>query len=166
MRRFTSARNCCRWRRSQIAATALLAISGASTGASATDTSETIASRSQARLPEISEFDGKAKQAFENRSLAALQSIYAELQADSAANEQRLAEGKAVTGCDVAVSSLLPIVGFAINRIDGGGRYRDWMRSESARLLQSFHDSMQDCATDSGSPPVTPQLTAQHVKAF
>jgi hypothetical protein len=117
-------------------------------------------------LPELSEFDGKARQAFESRSLTALQAIYAELQADAAASEQRFAEGKAITGCDVASSRLLPIVGFAINRIDGGGRYRDWMRGESVRLLQSFHDSIQDCANGSGSPPVTPRLTAQHVKAF
>lgn len=141
-------------------------MSGGSTVASATESLETIASRSQARLPEIAEFDGKARHAFESRSLVELQAIYAELQADATANELRRAEGKAVTGCDVALTSLLPIVGFAINRIDGGGRYRDWMRGESVRLLQSYHASINDCATDSGSPPVTPQLTTQHVKAF
>ena len=166
MRRSTVSPYCSRQRRSQIAAAALLAISDVATVAAQAAQNETIASRSQARLHEVAEFDGRAKQAYESRSLAALQEVYAELQADAAASEQRIAEGRVMTGCDMALSSLLPIVGFAINRIDGGGRYRDWMRGESERLLQSYHASIHDCALDSGSPPVTPQLTAQHVKAF
>lgn len=138
----------------------------ASTSALAGEPVETLASRSQLRLPELASFDGRVAEAIAGKSLPALQRLYAELHADSDAADARQAARKVVTGCDLAVSGLLVIVGFAINKLDGAGRYQDWMLDESLTLVEATDESMRDCAHDAGAPSVTPRLTAQLLKAL
>jgi hypothetical protein len=125
-----------------------------------------LSARSKSELSPALEFDIKAKLAFQARALPDLQSLYTDLKARNAAVEEHTNSGGDACGCDVAMANLLIIVGFAINKLDGGGRYEPWMLDESLNLMDDYTSYMADCAADADAAPAQTELTAQLVKAL
>lgn len=122
----------------------------------------TFADRSRQLLDALVEIDGSAARALASRSVPELRELYSTLSAKTEETEHHMAGGQDACGCDVAATNLVIIVGFAINKLDGGGRYQDWMLEESLDLLESYTALLADCAVDAGRPPqvsrVTPRL--------
>ena len=125
-----------------------------------------IAKRSRERLLPTLEFDRRAAAAFQSRAVAELSTLYTQLRAAGAESERLVAAGKSACGCDVAVAKLLIVVGFAVNKLDGKGRYQSWMTDESLQLLADYQGYLVDCAKDAAAAPVTAQLQPHHVKAL
>lgn len=153
-------------RRSRIAAAVLTFSIAASWTAARAETTNDVSERSKLALAPTLEFERRAAAAFKAKSLAALQGLYSELKDQATATEALLDKGTNASGCDVALTNLLILTGFAINKLDGEGRYEPWMADESLRLLENYQNSATDCATDAKTPPARPQLTVQHVKAL
>ena len=74
--------------------------------------------RSQVQLPITLEFERRAKAAFETKELRGFEDLYLDIGNNSGLAEDFVESGTAC-GCDVALSNLLIIVGFAINKLDG-----------------------------------------------
>lgn len=107
--------------------------------------------RSLALLPITRQIDGEAVAALQQRSLPALRALYTRLQAHSGEVETLLAAEGQASACDLALSNLELIVAFAVNKLDGEGRYEDWMEGESIRLLADYRELVPTCAADAGS---------------
>ena len=125
-----------------------------------------VAKRSRERLMPTLEFDRRAATAFQSKALTGLSALYTQLRTVGAESESLVAAGKSACGCDVAVTNLLIIVGFAVNKLDGKGRYQPWMKDESLRLLADYQGYLTDCAKDAAAAPITVQLQPHHVKAL
>ena len=124
------------------------------------------AERSSALLQQSLAFDERAKIAFQDRSLTELKALYADLKAAVAVIEAHQKSGGDACGCDVALSNLLIITGFAVNKLDGEGRYEPWMLDESLIMLDMYQGFLINCAADAQAAPAAVQLTAQHLKAL
>jgi hypothetical protein len=111
---------------------------------------DAIATRSREMLPRLVDLDRRVADALGTRSLPDLNKAYEALAARASESEAHLEAGNEACGCDVALSNLVIVVGFAINKLDGAGRYQDWMRGESLGLLQDYHSLAEACAEDSG----------------
>jgi hypothetical protein len=127
---------------------------------------ESLAIRSARLLPVAIDLDSRTAAAFSARSLDSLTKIYAELGAAAAASEAARKTGQDACGCDVAFANLRIVVGFAVNKLDGKGRYQSWMQSESQRLRGDFESMLKDCAADARVASVTVRLQAQIVKGL
>jgi hypothetical protein len=138
-------------------------ILAAARGASA---AEPVAERSIRLLPLSIQFDGRTADAVSAKSLPELIALYAELGAHAAATEAARNVGQEACGCDVALANLRIVVGFAINKLDGQGRYQSWMRAESMRLRDQFANFMADCADDAGVPLSPVRLQTKHLKGL
>lgn len=123
---------------------------------------DAIATRSREMLPRLVDLDRRVADALAAKSLPDLAKVYEALTARAAEGEAHLEAGNEACGCDVALSNLVIVVGFAINKLDGEGRYQDWMREESLGLLQDYHSLAEACAEDSGrarfSSRIRPEL--------
>ena len=125
-----------------------------------------LAQRSTTQLATVIDLDLRAKEAFMKRSLPELHSLYSDLEKHSAATVDFQKHGGDACGCDVALANLLIIIGFAINKRDGEGRYAAWMEDDSLRLLDEYQAYITDCAKDATAAPASTKLTAQLVKAL
>jgi hypothetical protein len=151
------------WKRlSRTAASAVAATIITASAASA----ETIAQRSVRLLPLTVAFDTRTADAFGAKSLPALTKLYAELGAQASATEAARKSGQDACGCDVALANLRIIVGFAINKLDGVGRYQAWMRADSLRLHGEYAGYVADCAADAGAPASPVRLQAKQLKGL
>lgn len=110
------------------------------------------AERSNALLPTTMEIDREAADALTQKSLPDLQAIYDRLRDETDRGEKLIADGGAACACDVAHSTLFTIIGFAINKLDGEGRYRDWMEDDSLDMLADYRSLVAACGGDAGSP--------------
>ncbi len=108
--------------------------------------------RSKALLPVTLETDRKAADALARKSLSGLQAIYAHLQGAADKAEELVTNGGGACACDVAHSNLLIIIGFAINKLDGEGRYQVWMEDESLEILEDYRGLVSACSKDARSP--------------
>ena len=122
--------------------------------------------RSKKLLSPTIAFESRTAKAFETKSLAELQNLYADIALLQDPPEQMETDGVDACGCDVALINLSVIVGFAINKIDGEGRYETWMLEDSLRLLDEYNGFVSDCANDAGATNGSRLLTAQHLKAL
>lgn len=111
---------------------------------------DAIAARSREMLSPLVDLDRRVAAALGARSLPDLLKVYEALTKRAGESEAHLEGGGEACGCDVALSNLVIVVGFAINKLDGEGRYQDWMREESLGLLQDYHSLAEACAEDSG----------------
>jgi hypothetical protein len=127
---------------------------------------ESIAQRSVRLVPFTLEWDRRTAEAFAAKSLTSLTKVYAELGAHATSIEVARKAGQDACGCDVALANLRIIVGFAINKLDGQGRYQPWMRAESARLHNDYETFVADCVTDAGAPASPVRLQVKHVKGL
>lgn len=109
------------------------------------------AARSSALLPTTIEMDGRTADALTRKSLPDLQSIYEQLLEEAERGEKLIADGGSACACDVAYSQLLIVISFSINKLDGGGRYEDWMEDESIERLTSYRELVGACGDDAGS---------------
>ena len=127
---------------------------------------ETIPQRSARLLPLTVAFDHRAADAFGAKSLPALTKLYAELGAQASAIEAARKSGQDACGCDVALTNLRIIVGFAVNKLDGAGRYQAWMRADSVRLQAEYASFVADCAADAGASASPVRLQVKLVKGL
>ncbi len=127
---------------------------------------ETVPQRSIRLLPLTVAFDQRSADAFGAKSLAAFIALYAELGAQASVTEAERKSGQDACGCDVALANLRVIVGFAINKLDGAGRYQPWMRADSLRLQREYASFVADCAADAGAPGSPVRLQAKQVKGL
>jgi hypothetical protein len=127
---------------------------------------DAVVARSRAMMEPLVALDRAVADALEARSLAALSGAYEKLRAHAEAIEAHMEAGEHACGCDVALTNLLVIVGFAVNKLDGEGRYQDWMRDESLNLLASYRDMASDCAADTGRAKFASRLTAHHIETL
>jgi len=125
-----------------------------------------VAERSRAMIGRLAEIDGQVADALSARSLSGLQAIYSRLHEAAEAADTHMAAGHDACACDVALTNLLIVVGFAINRLDGEGRWQDWMRDEGLDLLQNFFDLARDCAADAGRASHVSRVTARLFEAL
>lgn len=109
------------------------------------------AGRSTAVLPTTLDIDRSAARALEARSLSDLQAIYTRLQKETDKGEALIAGGGTACPCDAATATLLIVIGFAINKLDGEGRYQDWMEDESLSLLADYRAFISTCGEDAQS---------------
>jgi hypothetical protein len=130
------------------------------------DEARHIAERSRAKLPQTLAFETRSAEAFQSKSLASLQKLYDELNEATADADDLQKTGGFACACDVAHSNLLTIVGFAINKLDGEGRYQDWMKDEMLHMLDQYRSYLQNCASDGTLPEREPALTLELVKAL
>ncbi len=124
-----------------------------------------IQARSRLLLPVTLELEGRAAIAIEGKSVADLKGVYEGIRARSDEAQKHIEAGGNACGCDVALTNLLIAVGFAINKLDGQGRFEPWMDDESLDLLDKFDSFATDCANDAEVQPATRRLTAKHLKA-
>ncbi len=124
-----------------------------------------IQARSQLLLPVTLELEGRAAIAIESKSAAELKRVYEDIRARSDETQKHMEGGGNACGCDVALTNLLIAVGFAINKLDGQGRFEPWMDDESLDLLEKFDSFATDCANDAEVQPAARRLTAKHLKA-
>lgn len=110
------------------------------------------AERSATVLPITLEMDRGAADALARRSLSDLQAIYAQLQKEADQSEELISDGGVACACDVAHSNLLIVIGFSINKLDGEGRYQDWMEDDSLGLLADYRQLVAACGEDAQSP--------------
>ncbi len=127
---------------------------------------ETIPQRSARLLPLTVAFDHRAADAFGAKALPALTKLYDELGTQASAIEAARKSGQDACGCDVALTNLRIIVGFAVNKLDGAGRYQAWMRADSVRLLGEYARFVADCAADAGASASPVRLQAKLVKGL
>ena len=111
---------------------------------------DAIAQRSREMLPPLVSLDRRIADALAARSLPELTQAYASLTQRVAESETHLENGNDACGCDAALGNLAILVGFAINKLDGEGRYQDWMAGESLELLENYRSLAAACAEDSG----------------
>jgi hypothetical protein len=111
---------------------------------------DAIVQRSREMLPPLVSLDRRLADALAARSLPDLTQAYAYLTERVAESEAALDAGMDACGCDVALGNLVIVVGFAINKLDGEGRYEDWMRDQSVELLENYRSLAAACAEDSG----------------
>ncbi|TDK36731.1 hypothetical protein E2F50_07350 [Rhizobium deserti] len=119
--------------------------------------------RSREFLPFALEIDRATAEAFANKSVSDLQAIYERLETEADRSQQFLGNGGAATACDVAQSTLLIVVGFSINKMDGQGRYEDWMEDESLRLLSDYRQLVAACGEDAKTPALS-RITEEMIK--
>jgi len=110
------------------------------------------AQRSKTRLPVTLETDRRLMDALTRKSLPDLNTVYAQLHEDVDRIRKRLTDDGTACACDVAHSTLLIIIGFSINKLDGEGRWQDWMEDESLELLENYRRLVAACGEDAGSP--------------
>lgn len=110
------------------------------------------AKRSQMLLPITLAIDRRAADALMRKSLSDLEAIYAKLREEADKSEELVTAGGGACACDVAHSSLLTVIGFAINKLNGEGRYQDWMADESLGLLADYRELVTACGEDANSP--------------
>lgn len=125
-----------------------------------------VSERSKALLPPTISFEERAAKAFASKSLPDLENLYADIALKQEPIEDMETAGINACGCDVAMTNLSVIVGFAINKINGQGRYEPWMLDESLRLLDEYQGFVSDCAKDAGAAPSPKLLNAQLLRAF
>ena len=159
----------CRQRRASVAAAAILVIAASSAGfdtLAAGKPHDEIAKRSLQRLGPTQEFDRRALRAFQSKSVDEMRRLYVDLHSTNRKFERHLDQGKNACGCDVATTTLLIIIGFALNKLDGLGRYQPWMQGESVELVKTFQGHLTDCAFEAGQATINLQLEPDHVKAL
>ena len=156
-----------RQQRVRVAAFAMLFVTGHGSWTQAQQANaEDLATRSSRLLPQTLAIDQRAAEAFQARSLAALQTLVTDLKKATIATEAHMNSGGNVTGCDVASATLSIVLEFAVNKLDGEGRYQPWMRAQSLKLLADYQGYLQGCSADAGRPSETSQLKPHHVKAL
>jgi hypothetical protein len=151
------------WKRSSRAAASVIAAAAMTVSPAS---AETIPQRSARILPLTVAFDQRVADAFGSKSLPALTTLYTELGAHASAAEAARQSGQDACGCDVALANLRVIVGFAVNTLDGAGRYQTWMRAESVRLQSEYASFVADCAADAGAPASPVRLRAKQLKGL
>lgn len=127
---------------------------------------DAVAVRSREMLPPLVGLDIRVAGALADRSLSALSDAYADLSDRVGKSETYLEAGNPACGCDVALGNLLIIVGFAINKLDGEGRYQDWMREQSLELLETYRSLAAACAEDSGRATFASRIDAQLIETL
>ena len=158
-----------RQRRASVAVVAILfcsALSHEFAASAADEPGGAVAQRSEQQLGPTQEFDRRAAQAFQSKSLDDVRRLDADLNSKFVEIEHHAASGGSACGCDVAIAALRIIVGYALNKLDGQGRYQTWMQDESIQLVKKFHDYLTDCAIDAGRSTINLQLEPDHVKAL
>lgn len=125
-----------------------------------------VAARSREMMAPLLAVDARVAAAMAARSLPALSETYTELSAQAEASEAHLASGNPACGCDVALTSLAVVVGFAINKLDGEGRHEDWMRDESLALFQNYQHLAAACAEDAGQPAFASHIRVQDIETL
>ena len=123
-----------------------------------------VAQRSRDMIAGVSELDARTAQALQDRSLERLHDIYRDLEKKSLDVEKLMSSGGNACGCDVAYASLLVAVGFAVNTLDGEGRYAPWMKIESLRLLDNYKSLANDCAVDAGRTGFNSRIQSQYIE--
>ncbi|MUO43006.1 hypothetical protein [Agrobacterium vitis] len=108
--------------------------------------------RSATLLPVTLKLDGNVTDALARKSLSTLQDIYRQLQEETEKGEELVNNNGTASACDVAHSNLLIVVGFAINKLDGEGRYQDWMENESLEKLAEYRELVAACSNDARLP--------------
>lgn len=108
--------------------------------------------RSKTLLPITLDIDRRVADALMRKSLSDLQAIYAKLKEEAEKSEELVTGGGGACACDVAHWNLLTLIGFSINKLDGEGRYQDWMEDESLGLLADYREIVAACGEDAKSP--------------
>ena len=125
-----------------------------------------VSERSKTLIGPTIAFEDRAARAVVQKSLADLENLYADIALHQVPVEKLIDEGIDACGCDVALTNLSVIVGFAIDKLDRQGRYQPWMLAESLRLLEEYQGFVSDCAKDAGMAAGPRPLTAQQLKAL
>lgn len=106
--------------------------------------------RSLRQLPIVLAFDSRLASALRARSLPELRGLREDVGRETENSEALVSEGGTAVACDVALFNLDLIAAFSINKLDGEGRYEDWMEGESIRLLADYRELVDACGKDAG----------------
>lgn len=154
------------WRRRAIAAAVVSGSGPATHRVDGGPQMDAVVVRSRVMLEPLRMLDRAVTEALETRSLEQLSEAYAQLTARVEATQAELDAGEDACGGDIALTNLLIITGFALNKLDGEGRYQDWMQGQSLSLLASYHSLAAACATDAGEAKFVSRLAARHIETL